>query len=390
MKVRFIDSITQVAAVDWNALLPGNYPFARHEFLHALEQSGAVCAATGWVPQHLIIESDGALAGGLPLYRKSHSYGEYVFDWQWAQAFASTGQNYYPKLLCAIPFTPASGPRMLRRPDLPPGKVWQAAAVALDARLAEQGLSGWHLLFADASLQKILAGESDLLRREDVQFHWFNRAADGTGPAQKYRDFAHFLAGLRASKRKQIRRERRRVAEQGIVLHRLCGEQIKDCHWRIFYACYQATYLKRSGHGGYLNRDFFAQLRASLGTQCMLVLASIAEQPVAAALSLFDEHRLYGRHWGALGDYDCLHFEACYYQGIEFAIAAGLDCFDPGPQGEHKLLRGFTPVKTHSYHHFADPNFSRAVGHFLQRERDQVDQYQSAAHAHLPFRAELT
>ena len=388
MQYRFLDSISEIEAERWNSLLKDNYPFAQHQFLSALETSSCVDAESGWIPRHLILEESNRIVAALPLYEKSHSYGEYVFDWAWADAYHRYGRPYYPKLISAIPFTPVTGPRVLTNPEDNLEDILPQIMEAILDICRQKSFSSWHLLFPDDSLKKKLeaidgnAGSAHLMRRDAVQFHWMNRDINS---GDLYSDFDHFLQGFRSSKRKQIRRERRKVAEQGLILERKSGTEIRESDWQAFYACYQATYLKRSGHTGYLNLDFFQEIAQSLSHQCMIVTVTLDGSPVASSLFFFDDDCLYGRYWGALSNFDCLHFEACYYQGIEFAIERRIKRFDPGTQGEHKLVRGFEHVKTCSYHWIADPEFSAAIDEFLIRERQHNDRYQEAAAEHLPF-----
>lgn len=398
MKARFISSINQIDKQKWNALVSQNYPFAKYEFLSALEESGSVGGNSGWTPNHLLIEDDTnneqSLIFAMPVYEKEHSYGEYVFDWQWASAFERYGRQYYPKLLTAIPFTPATGPRMLAAPEVDMSELWKIIRSALDINTSGSSYSSWHILFVNEQTKQILANDPEILAREDVQFHWKNHNTDG----KPYRDFDHFLKGFRSTKRKQIRRERRKIEEQNLKVVRRTGADITEQHWQEFYACYKATYLKRSGHTGYLTQAFFEQVAKTMANQCMLVSAYEAgnnpageseqndEVLIACSLFFFDDERLYGRYWGALANYDCLHFEACYYQGIEFAIERGLIRFDPGTQGEHKLVRGFEPTKTYSFHWVGDADFANAIDEFLQRERQHTQAYQDSAAQYLPFR----
>lgn len=377
---RFLNAISECPPGEWDRLFGAANPFVRHAFLACLEDSGSVAAATGWQPAHLVLEEGGRLLAAMPLYLKAHSYGEFVFDWGWAEAYRRQGLEYYPKLLCAIPFSPVSGPRLGVAAGEEPGPLLRAAWAALETRAREVGASGWHLLFPDPQQRAALAAaglEDRFLRREDVQFHWRN--AD-------YGGFDDFLATLRSSRRKNVRRERRRVAEQGVRLQRATGAAITDEDWAGFYRCYRATYEKRSGHAGYLTRGFFDALRDRMGDELMLVTARRDEALAGSALFLFDEHRLYGRYWGALEAVDCLHFEACFYQGIEFCIERRLCWFDPGTQGEHKLLRGFEPVRTVSYHWLADPRFHEALRRLLDLEQHHVDAYETSAREYLPFR----
>ncbi|EKF75728.1 hypothetical protein A11A3_02627 [Alcanivorax hongdengensis A-11-3] len=341
-----------------------HYPFLSEAFFTALESSGAAAPGQGWGPCH-VREGD----RWLPLYSRNQSRGEYVFDFSWADAYQRHGLAYYPKLVTAVPYTPVVGPRW--RGDWTPASLWEA----VQERLHSQRASGWHLLFPDAASREALA-ELPLVSRQACHFRWFNR---------DYTDFEGYLAAFQSRKRKNLRKERRRVSDQGIVVERRCGTQIDARDWAFFYHCYADTYYKR-GQMPYLNEAFFAALAEGLGDQVMLVLASRDGQPVAAALYLFDRTRLYGRYWGALADIDCLHFELCYYQGIEFAIERGLAEFDPGVQGEHKILRGFEPVITWSMHHLVEPAFQRAIGDFCEEEARHVQAYREEARSLLPFR----
>ncbi len=380
LQASFISTISGIEPEVWDGLFDSANPFISHAFLKALELSGSVAAEAGWQPQHLLLEKAGRPVAALPLYVKAHSYGEFVFDWSWAEACQRNGLAYYPKLLTAVPFTPSTGPRAGFAAGEDPGPLLGALLQALRDRAASENMSSWHLLFPDQTLQELVsegAADHALLARRDVQFHWRNRG---------YASFDDYLASLRSSRRKNLRRERRQVAEQGVTLERATGEGISDEAWSGFYLCYVSTYLKRSGHGGYLNREFFDLLRAWLPEQLMLVTARQDGKIVASALFLHDDHALYGRYWGALGSIHCLHFEACFYQGIEFCIERGLQVFDPGTQGEHKLLRGFEPVTTRSWHWIADRRFRAAVAEFLEHEREATDAYGERSREFLPFR----
>ena len=376
IEARFLTSIDAVTAEDWNALAGIDYPFLRHEFLQALEASGSVNAESGWQPCHLTLHRDSELVAVLPLYLKSHSYGEYVFDWSWADAWHRNGMEYYPKLLTAVPFTPATGPRMGLRAGEDCGQAWSACLAAIEQFAESQQLSSWHILFPPESDSKLLA-ERGLSERRASQFHWFNR---------DYPDFDAFLATFNSRKRKSLRRERRRVAEQGITLRRLQGEAISEGDWDTFYRFYQQTYAKRSGHGGYLNREFFQRVGAALPEHCLLVLAEQEGEPVAGSLCFQSSDTLYGRYWGCRRELDCLHFEACYYQGIEYCIEQGLQRFDPGAQGEHKIQRGFEPIETRSAHWIAHPGLAEAISDFTRREGEHIEGYIGQAAEYLPFR----
>ncbi len=379
VRAQFYSSIAQVDASLWNGLFNCDNPFIQHAFLLALEESGCVSAATGWQPQHLVLYQRDQAIAAMPLYIKSHSHGEFVFDWGWVEAYERHGLAYYPKLLTAVPFTPSAGPRA----GFAPGQDQGALASALLARLKQHAqrhnCSSWHLLFAEDSLGKQFAHihQGQLLHRQDVQFHWFNR---------DYQRFDDFLLALRSSRRKSLKRDRRLVAEQGVKLQRKTGEQISDEDWSGFYRCYRRTYLKRSGHPGYLTRGFFVRLLEKMRDQLMLVVAERDGAMIASSLFLFDSHTLYGRYWGALSEVNCLHFEACFYQGIEFCIEKQIVEFDPGTQGEHKLLRGFEPFITSSYHWISDPRFRDAIGDFLKMEKKGVQSYGERVAEFLPFK----
>ncbi len=355
------------------------YPFLTPAFLDALEGSGCVGTGSGWQPHHLRIAGPRGEQAFMPLYLKSHSWGEYVFDWGWADAYRRHGLPYYPKLLSAIPFTPATGPRIRFAAGVDQQALTAELAHQAIQLAREQGASSWHILFPDSEHLALLAALEDpsLMLRNGVQFHWFNGA---------YEDFEHFLAALSSRKRKMIRRERRQVAEQGFAIEMVPGEAIDGALWEFFYRLYQRTYLKRSGGTGYLNRDFFMALGEALPRQVTMAVARRGTAPVAAALFFHDDHTLYGRYWGCEREYDFLHFELCYYRGIDFAIERGLKKFDAGAQGEHKILRGFTPVETHSLHWIAEPAFAEAVREFLARERHQVSGYREEAASLLPYR----
>lgn len=379
MEFQRLSSIKDVPASVWDDLFNCENPFVKHAYLLALEQSGSAEAESGWQPQHLLMTKNGRVMAAMPLYAKAHSYGEFVFDWAWAEAYQRHGLDYYPKLVTAIPFTPVAGPRIGVAGDAEFKVVMAAFRDEIKRMILTTGASGWHLLFADRVLQQSLSrcNGLSLLRREAVQFHWFNRG---------YRTFDDFLAGLRSARRKNLKRERRKVAEQGITLHRRIGVDILDEEWQAFYQCYQDTYFKRSGHPGYLKQGFFTQLREHMADQLMLVVARDSEKVIAASLFLFDKDTLYGRYWGSLADVSCLHFEACFYQGIEFCIEMGLTKFDPGTQGEHKLIRGFEPIKSASYHWIADTRFRLAIEDFVEREKEGSDMYQKDAETLLPFK----
>lgn len=373
-----VSTLSSIAATQWQSLRSDDYPFLRHDFLLGLESTGCTTAASGWQPNHLIIRRGDRLIAAAPAYLKSHSYGEYVFDWAWADAWQRMGLDYYPKLVTAIPFTPATGPRVMHAPELNAAETWSTLLQGVQALAQQRKLSSWHILFPEPDVAELL-GSLGLHTRHAVQFHWLNR---------NYRDFEDFLATFSSRKRKALRRERRRVAEQGIVLRTLSGDEISPADWQTFHRFYQLTYAKRSGHGGYLTREFFTRTAAGLGAQVVMVLAQQDGRDIAGALYFRSENTLFGRYWGCEQELDCLHFEACYYRGIEYCIEQGLQRFDPGAQGEHKIQRGFEPTRTLSSHWIAHPELSRAVGAFTREEQAHVEQYRREASALLPFRAD--
>lgn len=354
-----------------------DYPFLRPEFLAVLEASGCVGEDTGWEPNHLSV-GDGASDAFMPLYVKTHSYGEYVFDWAWANAYHQHGLNYYPKLLTAIPFTPATGPRIRFNGELDPDQTARQLIEKGINSARELDASSWHILFPDEEHLALLKDER-LIHRQGVQYHWFNR---------DYGTFDDFLAALSSRKRKMIRRERRQVAEQGLTTCIVPGDQISEELWHFFYQVYHQTYLKRSGGAGYLNPVFFQRLGQIMPEQLTMAVAYNGKQPAAAALFFFDNQHLYGRYWGCKQEFDFLHFELCYYQGIDFAIQKQLKKFDAGAQGEHKILRGFEPVTTHSLHWIAEPAFARAIKNFTEQEARQLAHHRQEAESLLPFKHE--
>ena len=376
LEARFLSSIKQIAPAQWNELSGTDYPFIRHEFLLALEQSGSTDGESGWQPCHLTLYRGGKLVALMPLYLKSHSYGEYVFDWNWADAWRQRGLFYYPKLVTAIPFTPATGPRICTAQGEHRADLLTAIFRAVRQFAAQRQLSSWHLLFPEQADAQELARLGSSLRLAS-QFHWFNR---------NYTDFDDFLNRFNSRKRKSLRRERRRVSEQGIELQRREGDDISTDDWQDFYRFYQITYVKRSGHGGYLTREFFQQIGELLPEHCVMIMAYLDGKAVAGSLCFRSSTTLYGRYWGCDRELDCLHFEACYYQGIDYCIENGLQRFDPGAQGEHKIQRGFEPISTWSNHWIADPQFARAIADFTRREVPHIEHYIAQASSYLPFK----
>ena len=376
MKIDFIDSLADISADAWNAITGRDYPFIRHEFLYALERTGCADRDSGWQPMHALIKRGSELIGVMPLYLKSHSYGEYVFDWSWAEAYQRHRLAYYPKLITAIPFTPATGPRLCIAPGEDRNEITAHLIAALRKKIAFHDYSSLHILFPPADDSENFR-RNELSERCGVQYHWFN---------QHFSSFDDFLATCSSRKRKNLRKERERVYEQGIELTTLEGEQIGEREWQLFYHFYVSTYAKRSGHGGYLNVDFFRELGAHLSEHMVMTLAHWRGETIAGALYFRDSNTLYGRYWGAVREFDCLHFEACYYRGIDYCIANGLARFDPGAQGEHKIQRGFVPIKTFSYHWIENETFRRAIDDFLLRERAAIDEHIVEASMLLPFK----
>lgn len=365
---RVVEDLATVPAEQWNALA-GDQPFLRHEFLTALHETGCASARTGWAPRFLTLWESNRLVGALPLYLKSHSYGEYVFDWAWADAYERNGLAYYPKLLSAIPFSPVTGPRLLGR-----DAAARARLIAAALELA-RGVSSLHVLFPDAEEAHELQRAGLMLRR-GVQFHWSNPG---------YRDFDEFLATLTHDKRKKIKQERRKVRDAGVSFARKVGRDIAEEDWRFFMRCYSRTYRAHMS-SPYLNLAFFTRLGRDLPDNLLLVLAERDGRPIAAALDLFTPTALYGRYWGSVEQVPALHFEACYYQGLEFCIERGIGTFEGGAQGEHKLARGFMPRETWSAHWLRHPQFADAVERFLAREAVGVGRYIDELREHAPFR----
>jgi predicted N-acyltransferase len=368
-----LTTLTTVDAAEWNALA-GDSPFLKHEFLCALERSGCVGPGTMWHPCYLVVRDGLGLAGALPLFIKYDSHGEFVFDWSWADAYERSGRSYYPKLVAAVPFTPATGRRLLLRDEREPdvaGTLIQAARTTAD----EIGASSLHVLFPTEPERQTFE-RSGFLTRKGCQFHWAN---DG------YRTFDDFLARFSADKRKKVKRERRRVAEAGIVFEHLRGDQPTAADWDAIFAFYAHTFLRR-GREPYLNREFFAAIATTMPHNLLVVLARYQGAPIAAAICFRGDATLYGRYWGSAGDFHSLHFETCYYQGIDYCIREGLGRFEPGTQGEHKVARGFVPQPTWSCHWLRDEDFHRAVASFVKRETRHVDAYMGEVDEHVPYR----
>ena len=370
---RVLGTPSDVDARAWDDLLAmaGGSPFMRHAYLDAMQASESATRETGWLPQFVTLWRDGELHAACPLYLKSHSYGEYVFDWAWANAYEQHGLRYYPKALTAVPFTPVPGPRLLAR---------DAAARATLVRATlewcrKKKVSSWHLLFASDD-DVAACADAGMMLRNTVQFHWRNSS---------YADFDAFLASLAQDKRKKIRQERRKVAEAGVVFRHARGAAITPADWDFFYRCYERTYLEH-GNAPYLTRDFFRRMASAMPENWLLFVADRGGKPIASSLIGIGGKVAYGRYWGALERVDCLHFEACYYQPLQWCIANGFDTFEGGAQGEHKMARALMPVKTTSAHWLAHPAFADAVEQFLKREGRGIESYVEHLEARSPFR----
>ncbi|HUN47766.1 MAG TPA: GNAT family N-acetyltransferase [Stellaceae bacterium] len=379
-RVRIVERLSDVPAAEWDACAGSDNPFVSHAFLEALEASGSATAETGWLPQHILVEDErGRLLGAAPLYLKSHSYGEYVFDHGWANALERAGGRYYPKLQAAVPFTPVTGPRLLRRPGTDREVTATLIAALIEVARAHK-VSSLHVTFPTSEEWEQF-GAAGFLQRAGRQFHWENAG---------YRTFEDFLAALNSRKRKQIRRERRDALATGIEIETLTGGNLESRHWDAFYRFYMAMTERKWG-GGYLTREFFDLLHRRLADRVVLVMARQGKRYVAGALNLVGGDTLYGRNWGVIGDFPFLHFEVCYYRALDFAIARGLKRVEAGAQGEHKIQRGYLPVPTYSAHWIRDPDFARAVESFLARERQSVEQEMAMLEDELsPFRRECS
>ncbi len=377
----FVESIADIGVQEWNRLAGTENPFTRYEFLWALEKTGCTTDKTGWAPYHVAVyqgpETDTSrkLVAIMPLYRKTNSYGEYVFDWSWASAYQNYGLNYYPKFVSAVPFTPSHGERLFVAESVTKSDLAELVFDGLKAQAMTIGASSWHILFPTEEENQLFEA-AGIPARTACQFHWFNRGYDS---------FEDFLATLNSRKRKNIRRERQKVAERGTQFVNLSGAEITEEHWNTFYQFYQSTYMMR-GMQGYLSQAFFAEIGRTMPEQLFMIAAMDGEKMIAAALFFRNSEKLFGRYWGSLRDYQFLHFETCYYQGQEYCIEHKLRSFDSGAQGEHKIQRGFEPITTHSNHWIANEGFAQAINNFLDEERSHIENYQNEAATLLPFR----
>jgi len=374
-RTHIVSSLDEIGQPAWDALVAAQAqpnPFLSYAFLHALHASGSAAPDAGWQPQFVtLFDADDTLAAALPLYVKYHSYGEYVFDWAWAEAYERNGLDYYPKLLSAIPFTPVTGPRLMAV-----DATARAALIQVMKKTQKTTkVSSMHILYPPESEAKALEAAGYMLR-SGVQFHWIN---------QDYKDFDAFLATLEMKKRKNIRAERRKVAEAGVTLRRVRGAQATEADWRMFNRCYRHTYAAHHSTP-YLNLDFFKRIGATMPDNILLVIAERDGAPIAASLVIHNDHTLFGRYWGELEHVPCLHFEASYYQPLEFCIEHGIKTFEGGAQGEHKMARGFLPTRTWSAHWLAQPAFADAVKNFLERESGGIEQYIDELNDRNPFK----
>ena len=374
--VRTVERIADVPAAAWDACASADNPFLSHAFLSALEESGSAVVSTGWAPRHLVAEdAAGQVVAVAPMYLKSHSYGEYVFDHGWAEAYESAGGRYYPKMLVGVPFTPVPGARLLTRPGDDAPAIRSAAAAALIEIGRRNKLSSAHITFCSEEEARALA-EDGWLIREGTQYHWANAG---------YKTFDDYLAAFSHSRRKGVRKERREVADQGIVVEALNGADIKSSHWDKFYEFYMATGDRKWGQA-YLTRAFFHRLGETMAARVVLMMARRDDEYIAGALNLMGSEALYGRNWGSYGEFPFLHFEACYYKAIEFAIQRGLARVEAGAQGKHKIQRGYLPVATYSAHWIRDDSFRKAVSDFLRRETSAMRAERRALAEYSPFK----
>ena len=375
MELQLVRQIADIDRQAWNALVTDNNPFLRHEFLQALEDHQCVSAEFGWYPQHVALYEGGRLIATMPLYAKTNSYGEFVFDFSWAQAWQSVGLRYFPKWVTSIPYAPVTGSRFLIAADQNANHIRALLVQHLQKLAVEQQVSGWHILFADADDQAWLNQQADWLIRHDCHFHWFNR---------DYQTFDDFLAQLKPKKRKNIKQERRKVQDAGVTFRVLNGHSASEQDWQDFAHFYQKTFDEKHSLAT-LNQGFFQAVADALPDQVLLVMAQRDGKNIAGSLMFHSDSTLFGRHWGCIEEVNSLHFEACYYQGIEFAITQGLQKFEPGAGGEHKIARGFEPVITQSAHWLVDNPFEQGIRGFLADEKRMIDDYFQDAQRHSPF-----
>ncbi|WP_144208783.1 GNAT family N-acetyltransferase [Shewanella donghaensis] len=384
LDISFYGSVSDITKSQWQRIFSDQNPFTSYEYLNSLEQSQCVSKKSGWLPKHIVIKQLDTIIAIIPCYEKSHSWGEYVFDWAWAEAYERNGLEYYPKLVAAVPFTPVSGQRIgfdNKIDTVSKEQILKVVSEFLNETLKLGYYSSWHCLFLPQTDSANIADVS--IARLGTQFHWHN---DG------YQHFDDFLNQLQSRKRKNIIKERRVIEAHNLSFKFVDGDKATTEQWQGFIACYQQTYLKRSGHTGYLSSEFFTQIASVMGEKIRLLLVTKPDDNgnanlVAAALYFVSDTHLYGRYWGCLQEFDGLHFETCYYQGIEYAIKQGLSVFDAGAQGEHKVARGFIPIETYSNHNIAHSEFNKAISHFCQQEQQHIRQYMQQLHDSSPYKA---
>ena len=382
LTIDFVESIEEIGSEIWNGLAGIDNPFTRYEFIHSLESTGCTTDDSGWKPYHILVtendvetQSSRRAIAAMPLYLKNNSWGEYVFDWSWAEAYTRHGMNYFPKFVTSIPFTPSVGTRMLIKEGIDKLAIARLIFEKVQLKAEALGASSWHILFPKEEEHKLF-NSIGISPRVATQFHWYNNS---------YNSFSDFLASLNARKRKAIKKERKQIEDKGIKFRQTDGADISETQWSDFYLFYQTTYLAR-GMQGYLDIEFFRKIGETMPEQILLINAVKDNRDIAAALFFKSKDSLFGRYWGSRVEQQFLHFETCYYQGQEYAIENNLAVFDSGAQGEHKIQRGFEPIYTHSNHWIADQNFSRAIRNFLEDERGHIDQYKIQAESLLPFK----
>ena len=367
MKINFINSINDISAIDWQRLSKSTNPLSSYEFLKALENSTSASKARGWQPHHLQMSNDNNVSTILPLYIKHNSWGEYVFDWGWAEAYQNNGLSYYPKLVSTLPFTPVTSDKLISTTQ-----CQTDVFNLLTEHCQQHSFNSWHLLFCP-TVEKT---PDNVYLRHTVQFHWFNR---------QYRDFENFISTFSSRKRKNTRKERLSISQQGIKIRQIKGIDVTPDDLNFFYLTYQLTYLKK-GHQPHLSIEFFQHILLSLPNNILLIIGSKDDENLACSLFFYDNNQLYGRYWGCTHYVNNLHFELCYYQGIEFCIKHNIQSFNPGTQGEHKIQRGFEPILTNSYHWIKHPAFAGAIKDFCQQERQQTKNYLNQCQQTLPYK----
>ena len=379
MKIGFHNSIEEISKNEWNSLLNDiNYPFLKHDFLQLLENTNCVGAKTGWIPLHITVSKDNSLLAAMPLYLKSHSQGEFVFDHSWANAFYQHGLDYYPKLVSSIPHTPASGPRFLIKEGENKKELFEMIKEGVKNIAAKNNISSWHILFPMEE-EVDFYDDSNLSIRKNAQFIWFNK---------NFESFEDYISSFRARHRKNVKKERDKIKKQDLILETFSGENLSYDLLNKFYKFYLSTNIKRSGFSGYLTKQFFLNFPSTLFKNLVIVFAKKknTDEMVGGSLFFRDNKNLYGRYWGCIEEFDCLHFECCYYQGIDYCIKNKLQKFDPGVQGEHKIKRGFSPTETYSAHWIADERFREAIEDFVNREERHINYYLEDAKKLLPFK----